>query len=65
MWWLAGFLNIIIGSSLAGAAVIAALVIGYDTIEGILIAAVAGYLIGVPASWLIAKQILVATRQKN
>jgi hypothetical protein len=50
-------LHIFIGSTLAGIGVIAALVAGYGTLSPILIAAAAGFVLGFPVSWLIAKQL--------
>ena len=50
-------LHIFIGSTLACIGVIAALVAGYGTLSPILIAAAAGFVLGFPVSWLIAKQL--------
>lgn len=50
-------LHLFIGSTLAGIAVIAALVSGYDTLSPILIAALAGYLLSLPATWAVAKAL--------
>ncbi len=55
---LACMLYSIVGSSVAGAFVIAALVTGYDTLVPILAAAGVGAMVGVPMSYFIAKAIL-------
>lgn len=48
----------IIGTSVAGAFIIAALVTGNDTLQPILIAAGAGAVLGFPVSYFIAKAIM-------
>ncbi len=50
----------IVGVTGAGIGVVAALVMGFDTVSGILISAALGTLIGAPASWLISKQLIDA-----
>ncbi|WP_372890549.1 CTP synthetase [Rhodosalinus sp.] len=54
---LALVLHIFIGTTLAGSAVIAVLVAGYGTLWPIVIAGLAGFLVGIPVSWLIARQL--------
>lgn len=54
---LALLIHIFVGSTLAGSAVIAVLTLGYGTLTPILVAAVAGFVAGVPASWVIAKKL--------
>ncbi|SPF75214.1 hypothetical protein ALP8811_00199 [Aliiroseovarius pelagivivens] len=54
---LALVLYAIIGTSLAGIFMIAALTMGMDTAQPIIWAAGAGFAVGLPVSWLIAKQI--------
>lgn len=54
---LALILHLLIGSSLAGAAVIAALVLGLDTLKPILVAAAVGFVAAVPASWVVARRL--------
>ncbi|PRZ48932.1 CTP synthetase [Tritonibacter scottomollicae] len=54
---LALILHIFIGSTLAGSAVIAALVTGYSTLWSILIAALAGFIAAVPVSAIIARKL--------
>jgi hypothetical protein len=43
--------------SLAGVLVVAALVTGHEDARSILIAAVVGFVLAIPVSWWIAKQI--------
>jgi hypothetical protein len=62
MFRLASMLYSIVGSSMAGACVIAALVTGYDTLIPILIAAVVGAVLGLPITYLIARAILANVR---
>jgi predicted alpha/beta superfamily hydrolase len=57
MFRLASMLYSIIGSSLAGSFVIAALATGHDTLVPILIAAAMGAVLGIPASWVVARAI--------
>ncbi|EAQ44795.1 hypothetical protein MED193_21836 [Roseobacter sp. MED193] len=47
----------LIGSSLAGACVIAVLVAGFVSVQAILLAAAAGALLGLPVAWLVARQL--------
>lgn len=47
----------IISTSLMGAFIVAALTMGFDTLQPILIAAALGFVIAIPASWIVAKQI--------
>lgn len=46
-----------IATALAGSGVIAVLSAGYDTLWPIVIAAVAGAVLALPASWAVARQI--------
>jgi len=57
MFRLATMLFTIIGSTLAGSAVVAILVAGYTTLVPILIAAGVGLLVGIPVTWIITKKI--------
>lgn len=50
-------LHLFIGSTLAGVAVIVALVSGFDTMRGILIAAVLGFFLAFPVSAYVAKEL--------
>lgn len=54
---LALILHLFIGSTIAGAAVIAVLSLGYGTLMPIAIAGIAGLLVSFPVSWLIARRI--------
>ena len=60
MFRLAMMLFTIIGSTLAGTAVIAILVAGYTTLTPILIAAGIGALVAIPATWLVTRMIYEA-----
>ena len=57
MFRLAFILHLFIGSTLAGSAVIAALVVGQDTLTPILIAALIGFVAAFPVTWLVAKKL--------
>jgi hypothetical protein len=46
-----------IGTALAGSAVVAALTMGHDTLQPILVAAAAGAILALPVSWYVARQI--------
>jgi len=50
-------LHFVIGTTLMGIFVIAALSMGYGTARPIVIAVVAGFLLGIPVSWLVARKI--------
>ncbi|MEN9061967.1 MULTISPECIES: CTP synthetase [Ponticoccus] len=54
---LAGILYTLISTSLAGTAVIAVLVAGYDTLLPILIAAALGFVAALPVAWLVARRL--------
>lgn len=47
----------VIGTAMAGIGVIAVLTMGYDTLQPILVAAGVGAVLGLPASWAVARQI--------
>ena len=49
--------HIFVGATLAGSAVVVALATGLDTLQPLLVAAAIGFLLAIPASWLIAKRI--------
>nr|WP_111298933.1 hypothetical protein [Paracoccus saliphilus] len=55
----------IIMSSLAGAGVILVLVLGYYGILPILLAAAAGAVLAVPATWFVTRRILATERQRE
>ncbi|HAW45773.1 MAG TPA: CTP synthetase [Roseovarius sp.] len=50
-------LHLFIGSTLAGSAVIAALVLGRDTLTPILIAAALGFVVAFPVTWMVTKKL--------
>lgn len=62
MFRLASILYSIIGTSLAGSFVVAALVAGFTGAQGVVASAAAGFVLALPLSWLIARQILGAPR---
>ena len=48
----------IIGTSLAGIAMIVALTMGLDTGQPIIISVVGGFLVGLPVAWIVAKKLM-------
>ncbi len=48
---------IVAGATLAGILIVAALVTGNDTAQPIIWAALAGFAIGIPVTWLVARKI--------
>lgn len=54
---LASILYSLIGSSLAGACVIAVLASGFVAVNAILAAAAAGAVLGAPVAWLVARRL--------
>ncbi|MBE1284961.1 MAG: CTP synthetase [Rhodobacteraceae bacterium] len=50
-------IHIFLGSTIAGSAVIAVLVMGYDTLTPILLAAGVGFVAAFPASMMIARKL--------
>ena len=62
---LASVLYSIIGTSLAGSAVIAVLVMGYDTLWPILMAAAVGALVAAPISFMVAYKITHLTAPRS
>ncbi|MAU50799.1 MAG: CTP synthetase [Roseovarius sp.] len=54
---LAFILHLFIGSTLAGSAVVAALVMGQDTLRPILIAAALGFAAAFPVTWMVTKKL--------
>ena len=51
-------LHLFIGSTLAGSAVIAALVMGHDTMTPILIAAAIGFVAAFPVTYVVTRKLL-------
>ena len=54
---LAAVVYILLGATLAGIFIIAALTMGMDTAKPIIYAAVVGFVVAAPVSWIVAKQI--------
>lgn len=54
---LALLIFIFLGATLAGSAMVVALTLGYTTAQPLIIAAAAGFLVAIPASWVAAKRI--------
>lgn len=50
-------LHFVIGTTLMGIFVIAALSMGYGTARPIILSGVAGFLLAIPVSWLVARKI--------
>ncbi len=48
----------IVSTTLMGTGMIIALTMGYDTLTPLLVAIVSGFLLAIPASWLITRQIV-------
>ncbi len=47
-----------ISTTLMGVGIIVALVLGYDTLNPLLVAVAIGFVLAFPASWFVAKQIV-------
>lgn len=60
MLWLTLIIHVFLGSTIAGSAVILALVLGMTTTQPIVAAAILGFLAAIPASWLLAKRLAQA-----
>lgn len=54
--------HIFLGATLSGSAVVVALSLGLDTMRPLIAAAAIGFLISLPASWIVAKRIREGTR---
>lgn len=50
--------HIFLGATLAGSAVIVALTLGMTTAKALIAAVVIGWLVSVPASWIVARKIM-------
>jgi len=48
---------VVLGATLAGSFIVAALTMGLDTTQPILYAAIAGFIAGLPVAWVVAKKI--------
>jgi len=62
MFRLASMLYSIIGTTLAGSLMVAALTAGYDTLIPILVAASVGAVVALPVTWLVARAIVTQQR---
>lgn len=47
----------VIGTTLAGIAMVVALTTGMDTVKPIVVAAAIGALVGLPATWIVARKV--------
>ena len=54
---LAFILHLFIGSTLAGSAMVFALVAGYDTMMPVAISALIGFIVSFPVTWIITKKL--------
>ncbi|PHQ98162.1 MAG: CTP synthetase [Marinosulfonomonas sp.] len=57
MFRLASILFSMVSATLAGIAIVVVLVLGYDTLNPILIAAAVGFIAAIPVTWVLAKKI--------
>jgi hypothetical protein len=55
---LRAYFHLFIGSTLAGSAIVAALVLGYDTLGPILIASANGFVASIYATYVVTKAVL-------
>lgn len=53
-----------IATTLMGVGIIAVLTMGMDTWKPIVLAAAAGFVVSIPVTWLVSRQLLNATRPK-
>lgn len=58
MFRLAIILHIFIGSTLAGSAIVAALVAGYDSATTLIVSALLGFVAAIPVAAVIAKKLM-------
>ncbi|MEZ5714111.1 MAG: CTP synthetase [Paracoccaceae bacterium] len=49
--------HVFLGSTMAGIAMVAALTMGWDTLQPLLWAALAGWVASIPATWYVARAI--------
>lgn len=54
---LALILYLFIGTTLAGSAMVAALAMGFDTTQPVMVSAALGALVGIPVAWVIAQAL--------
>ncbi|WP_338466963.1 hypothetical protein RXV95_15735 [Novosphingobium sp. ZN18A2] len=62
---LSAILFAVVATSLMGVFVIAVLVIGMDTWKPVTLAAAAGFVLSIPVTWLVSRQILAATKPRG
>lgn len=55
---LAGILFSLIATTLAGSAIVVSLVLGHDTLQPVVMAAALGFVAAVPATWMVARQMV-------
>ena len=48
---------VVLGATLAGSFMIAALTMGMDTMQPVLYSALAGFVVAIPIAWVVAKKI--------
>ena len=48
----------VIGTTIAGISILVVLVMGLDTLQPIIFAAIAGAIVGLPAAWVVTKKLL-------
>jgi len=48
---------VVLGATLAGTFMVAALTMGFDTMQPVLYSALAGFVIAIPIAWVVAKKI--------
>lgn len=61
---LSAILFAMIATTFMGIGVVAVLTMGLDTWKPIVLAAAVGFVLSIPASWLVSRQILAATRPR-
>ena len=54
---LAFIVHLFLGTTIVGSAMVFALTMGMDTLKPLLIAALVGWLVSLPVSWIVAKKI--------
>ncbi|MDA5092485.1 CTP synthetase [Aliiroseovarius sp. KMU-50] len=57
MFRLTAVIYLLLGGTFAGILIIAALVTGFDTGQPIVYSAIIGFILGLPASWVVARKI--------
>lgn len=57
MFRLAAMIFAMVATTLMGIAIVVALTMGYDTLNPIIIAAAAGWVVALPVTWIIARKI--------